>query len=44
LKPLFSNNETDTEAGTMRIDIFYQSGWLVQYQTVMRFTFVELLG
>ncbi|XP_070853117.1 pickpocket protein 19 [Drosophila suzukii] len=38
------NNETDTEAGTMRIDIFYQSGWLVQYQTVMRFTFVELLA
>ncbi|KAH8363532.1 hypothetical protein KR084_011347 [Drosophila pseudotakahashii] len=38
------NNETDTEAGTMRIDIFYQSGWFIQYQTVMRFTFVELLA
>ncbi|XP_016952170.1 pickpocket protein 19 isoform X2 [Drosophila biarmipes] len=38
------NNETDTEAGTTRIDIFFQSGWFVQYQTVMRFTFVELLA
>ncbi|EDV53208.2 pickpocket protein 19 isoform X1 [Drosophila erecta] len=38
------NNETDTEAGTMRLDIFYQSGWFIQYQTTMRFTFVELLA
>lgn len=28
----------------MRLDIFYQSGWFIQYQTTMRFTFVELLG
>jgi len=28
----------------MRLDIFYQSGWFIQYQTNMRFTFVELLG
>ncbi|KAH8383005.1 hypothetical protein KR009_006223 [Drosophila setifemur] len=38
------NNETDTEMGTMRVDIFYQSGWFIQYQTTMRFTFVELLA
>ncbi|XP_017083076.1 pickpocket protein 19 isoform X2 [Drosophila eugracilis] len=38
------NNETDTESGTMRIDIFYQSGWFIQYQTNMRYTFVELLA
>ncbi|KAH8271456.1 hypothetical protein KR018_011882 [Drosophila ironensis] len=34
------NNETDTAAGTMRIDVSYQSAWLVQYHTTMRFTFL----
>ncbi|XP_034664752.1 pickpocket protein 19 [Drosophila subobscura] len=38
------NNDTETEAGTMRLDIFYQSGWFIQYQSNMRFTFVELLA
>ncbi|KAH8338593.1 hypothetical protein KR059_011747 [Drosophila kikkawai] len=38
------NNDTNTEAGTMRVDIFFQSGWFIQYQTTMRFTFVELLA
>ncbi|XP_039493847.1 pickpocket protein 19 isoform X2 [Drosophila santomea] len=38
------NNEANTEAGTMRLDIFFQSGWFIQYQTIMRFTFVELLA
>ncbi|KAH8332310.1 hypothetical protein KR074_000859 [Drosophila pseudoananassae] len=38
------NNDTDTDVGTMRVEIFYQSGWFIQYQTTMRFTFVELLA
>uniref|UniRef100_A0A6P4FNE2 Pickpocket protein 19 n=1 Tax=Drosophila rhopaloa TaxID=1041015 RepID=A0A6P4FNE2_DRORH len=37
-------NETNTETGSMRLEIFYQSGWIIQYQTTMRFTFVELLA
>ncbi|XP_026850675.1 pickpocket protein 19 [Drosophila persimilis] len=38
------NNDTHTELGTIRLDIFYQSGWFIQYHTNMRFTFVELLA
>ncbi|XP_017041599.1 pickpocket protein 19 [Drosophila ficusphila] len=37
-------NETNTQVGSMRLDIFYQSGWFISYQTTLRFTFVELLA
>ncbi|EDW81151.1 uncharacterized protein Dwil_GK11905 [Drosophila willistoni] len=37
-------NEIGSEVGTLRLDIFFQSNWYIQYETHMRFTFVELLA